>query len=239
LAILLERHLAFSEGQMSTDGLEQLDASVMRNGSEPRIVVASSIRLYREGLAASLARDGRLQLVAAVDLNEAVHTNAGLRPDAVVLDASTSAGLGVARDLKCADPALPVIGFGISETATDVIGCAEAGLAGFIDQNGSVDNLVAAVRDALKGEFKCSPKVTTILCARLARLAGHGGRSPASLTPRELEIAGMVAEGLSNKEIAQGLRIGPTTVKNHVHNILDKLNVRRRAAIASRVLDTG
>jgi DNA-binding NarL/FixJ family response regulator len=137
--------------------------------------------------------------------------------------------------LKCADSGLPVIGFGISESATDVIGCAEAGLAGFIDQTGSVDNLVAAVGDALRGEFKCSPRVTTILCARLARLADHGDRAPASLTPRELEIAGMVAEGLSNKEIAQGLRIGPTTVKNHVHNILDKLNVRRRAAIAVRV----
>jgi DNA-binding NarL/FixJ family response regulator len=77
--------------------------------------------------------------------------------------------------------------------------------------------------------------VTTILCNRLARLANRESQPHHSLTPRELEIAGMIAEGLSNKEIAKGLHIGPTTVKNHVHNILDKLNVRRRAAIANRV----
>jgi two-component system nitrate/nitrite response regulator NarL len=223
---------------MSVNGGGLFGAAASRIGASPRIIVTSCIRLYREGLAASLSRDGRLEVVAVVDLDEAVATAARLRPDAVVVDASTSRGLSLARRINAADPDLPVVGFGISEAAADVIGCAEAGLAGFIDQNGSVDTLVAVVSDALRGEFKCSPRVTTILCARLARLADHGSRAPTSLTPRELEIAGMVAEGLSNKEIAQGLHIGPTTVKNHVHNILDKLNVRRRAAIAGRVAET-
>ena len=220
---------------MITNGLKKRLETGSPGGVGPRIVVASSILLYREGLAASLARDRRLRVLAAVDLGEIVAVAAQLGPDAVVLDASTAAGLGVARDLKSVQPTLPIIGFGISESASDVISCAEAGLAGFIDHEGSVDDLVGAVADALRGEFKCSPRVTTILCARLARLAGRGSDASASLTPRELEIASMVAEGMSNKEIAQGLRIGLTTVKNHVHNILDKLNVRRRAAIAVRV----
>ena len=223
---------------MSTGARDQLGSLLAHAATGPRIIVASSILLYREGLAASLVRDGRLKVLAAVDLSETVDAAERLRPDAVVVDASTAAGLCIARTMKCEAPALPVLGFGISESAADVISCAEAGLAGFIDQDGSVDNLVTMVGDALRGEFKCSPRVTKILCARLARLADHGGRQPASLTPRELEIAGMVAEGLSNKEIAQGLRIGPTTVKNHVHNILDKLNVRRRAAIAVRVAES-
>jgi DNA-binding NarL/FixJ family response regulator len=220
------------------DGREQLDVTAWRGQTAPRIVVAGGILLYREGLAASLARDGRLDVVAVVDLTDAVATASRLLPDAIVLDASTEEGLSLARRLKCTNPELPVVGFGIAERPADVIGCAEAGLAGFIDQNGSVDALVAVIFDALRGEFNCSPRVTTILCARLSRLADRGHREPAVLTPRELEIAGLVAEGLSNKEIAQGLRIGPTTVKNHVHNILDKLNVRRRAAIAVRVADS-
>lgn len=224
---------------MSVNGGEQRGVVVDRNGRSPHIIISSSIRLYREGLAASLKRDGRLHVVAVVSLDEAEETVLRLAPDALVLDASTSDGLALARQIKCADQTLPVVGFGISESSTDVIRCAEAGIAGFIDQNGSVDSLVAVVCDALRGEFRCSPRVTTILCAHVARLADHENRATSSLTPRELEIAGLVAEGMSNKEIAQGLHIGPTTVKNHVHNILDKLNVRRRAAIAGRVADSG
>ncbi|HUE78375.1 MAG TPA: response regulator transcription factor [Sphingomicrobium sp.] len=220
---------------MSVDGREFCDAALVQNGNSPRIVVASGILLYREGLAASLARDSRLEVVAVTDLSETLAAVTFTRPDAVVLDAATAEGLALARRLKNADPTLPLVGFGISESAADVIGCAEAGVIGFVDQNGSIDALVRVVSDALRGEFTCSPRVATILCARLARLADRGSEASPSLTPREHEIAGMVAEGMSNKEIAQGLRIGPTTVKNHVHNILDKLQVRRRAAIASRV----
>jgi DNA-binding NarL/FixJ family response regulator len=205
-----------------------------------RIVIASNILLYREGLAASVTRDGRLTVVGQSDLHSAPDLACALQPDALVLDASKEDGLALARQMKSVAPGLPLVGFGVSGSATDVIGCAEAGLAGFIDQEGSINALVNVVAGAVRGEFSCSPKVTSILCTRLARLADRAGLAvTSSLTPRERQIAGMVAEGMSNKEIAQGLRIGPATVKNHVHNILDKLHVRRRAAIASRVLDTG
>lgn len=221
---------------MSRDGGERGS----RDLSAPlRIVIASSILLYREGLAASVTRDGRLAVVGQADLNSAPDLAFQLGPDALVLDASTADGLALARQMKIVAPDLPLVGFGICGSATDVIGCAEAGLAGFIDQEGSINALVKVVIDAVRGEFSCSPKVTTILCTRLARLAERGAANSSSLTPRERQIAGMVAEGMSNKEIALGLSIGPATVKNHVHNILDKLNVRRRAAIASRVFAAG
>jgi len=131
-----------------------------------------------------------------------------------------------------------LVGFGISGSASEVIDCAESGLAGFIDQDRSIDDLVRTVAEAVRGEFSCSPQVTSILCSRLARLAESSSAVTTALTPREREIAAMVADGLSNKEIAQGLKIGPATVKNHVHSILDKLKVKRRAAIAGRVLET-
>ena len=200
-----------------------------------RIIVASNIRLYREGLAASVAVDGRVEVAALTDLEEALKAAVRLEVDAVVLDASTADGRALARRAKASNPELPMVGFGISDSAADVIACAESGLVGFIGQDGSVEALVTAVTEAARGEFSCSPRITTILCSRLARLANRSAPAGNSLTPREMEIAGMIAEGFSNKEIAQGLRIGPATVKNHVHNILDKLHVRRRSAIAGRM----
>jgi DNA-binding NarL/FixJ family response regulator len=202
-------------------------------------MIVSSVLLYREGLAASLAADGRLAVVSSIDPEQATAQATALRPDAVVFDASGEEALAMARRLKRLDERIVLVGFGNSNSARDVVACAEAGLAGFIDENGSIDSLVQAIVGALHGEFRCAPRVTAILCQRLASLASREpteatqGRS--SLTPRELEIASLVSEGLSNKEIALGLRIGPATVKNHVHNILDKLGVRRRAAIAAKV----
>lgn len=145
----------------------------------------------------------------------------------------------MARELKRTDHNIVLVGFGISETAAAAVACVEAGLAGFIDEDGSIDALVNTTLSALRGEFHCSPRVTAHLCKRLAALANANTAglltAAHSLTPRERQIASLVSNGLSNKEIALGLRIGPATVKNHVHNILDKLGVRRRAAIAARV----
>jgi DNA-binding NarL/FixJ family response regulator len=72
--------------------------------------------------------------------------------------------------------------------------------------------------------------VSALMCERLARLSS-GGQQPEALTRREREVAVLIGEGLSNKEIAKDLSIGPSTVKNHVHNILEKLRVRRRSAV--------
>jgi two-component system, NarL family, nitrate/nitrite response regulator NarL len=89
------------------------------------------------------------------------------------------------------------------------------------------------VRRARAGELGCSPQLAALMCRRLAVLAGRPAGS--ALSPRERQVARLVADGLSNKEIAQKLAIGPATVKNHVHNILDKLALRRRSAIAGQL----
>jgi len=207
-------------------------------GTGLSVVIASNILLYRDGLAASIKGDGRLTVLAQTDLDGAGKAALRLNPDALVLDASTANGRGLARHMKNVMPSLPLVGFGISGSASEVIDCAESGLAGFIDQDRSIDDLVRTVAEAVRGEFSCSPQVTSILCSRLARLAESSSAVTTALTPREREIAAMVADGLSNKEIAQGLKIGPATLKNHLHSILDKLKVKRRAAIAGRVLET-
>jgi len=89
----------------------------------------------------------------------------------------------------------------------------------------------------VRGEAVCSPRVAGALLRRIAALAtdGRSDRVPAHLTKREREIMGLIDEGLSNKEIAKRLRIEVATVKNHVHNILEKLQVHRRGEAAARV----
>jgi len=203
------------------------------------VVIVSDVLLYREGLAASLARDGRLEVIALLGESDAPEALDELSPDALLLDASLDRGLALARRIRSDFPELRVVGFGIAGGAASLVACAESGLAAFVDCNGTVAELVTAVHGALRGELSCSPKVTAMMCDRLASLAGATSENGEPLTRREREVAALVAEGLSNKEIAIDLRIGPATVKNHVHNILDKLKVRRRAAIAARMRERG
>jgi DNA-binding NarL/FixJ family response regulator len=215
-------------------------SSVVSNpesGDRPRVVVVSDVRLYRDGLAASLARDGGLEGAAALPAAGAPAASAALAPDAVLLEASTDGALALARRIRAASASTRLVGFGIAGGADDYLACAEAGLAAFVDSNGTVAELVEAVASAIRGELNCSPRTAALLCDRLASLTDAKERHPATepLTRRERQVAALVAEGLSNKEIASDLRIGPATVKNHVHNILDKLRVRRRAAVAAQL----
>ncbi len=204
---------------------------------QPRVLVVSDVLLYREGVASGLASAGMLLVVGAAGGHEALVAMTSDPADAVVIDASTPDILGVARLLRLTWPRVPVIGFGIGNDATG-LACAEAGLTGFVGRDGTLAELAVAVERALAGEVGCSPHFAALLCQRVATLACGGGNSadaPSPLTRRERQIAELVADGLSNKEIAIELRIGPATVKNHIHNILEKLDVPRRGAIGSRL----
>ena len=132
---------------------------------------------------------------------------------------------------------IPLVAIGIADSDTEVIACAERGFAGYVTRDGCVDELVATIRGAAKGELTCSPRIAGTLMRRLGALAAelHPAASMARLTRREREIAALMRQDLSNKEIATLLRIEVATVKNHVHNVLDKLQVHRRSD-AARVL---
>jgi two-component system nitrate/nitrite response regulator NarL len=201
-------------------------------GGTIRVLVVSDVLLYREGVARGLAQLGRLSIIGSLTGNEAVTAMASIAMDAILLDASTTESLVVARQLRAVRPELPVIGFGIGSAATSVA-CAEAGLIGFVGRDGTLAELQQAVEQAMAGEVGCAPQLVAMLCRRVAALAGTSVDLPTALTRREREIAALAAEGLSNKEIAIELRIGPATVKNHIHNILEKLQIRRRGAIGA------
>ena len=201
----------------------------------PKIVIVSDVLLYREGLAASLARDGRLEVTDLVTSPDALPAISRDCPDVVLLDGAISDCLGLARRIRANLSGILLVGFGISGGADRMVDCAESGLAAFIDCNGNVDQLVEAVVAALRGELACSPVVAALMCERLASLSQSGSHHVSVLTRREREVAALIGQGLSNKEIASDLRIGPATVKNHVHSILEKLNVKRRSAIVQQL----
>jgi DNA-binding NarL/FixJ family response regulator len=208
-------------------------AITARAGGAIRVLVVSDVLLYREGIAHGLAQLGRLTIVGALSGAEAGATLASGDVDAILLDASGPESLLLARQLRASRADLPIVGFGIGNAATSVA-CAEAGLIGFVGRDGTLAELQRAVEQAIAGEVGCSPKLVAMLCRRVAALSGTAApAAAASLTRRERQISALVSEGLSNKEIAIELRIGPATVKNHIHNILEKLQVRRRGAIGT------
>jgi two-component system, NarL family, nitrate/nitrite response regulator NarL len=206
---------------------------------KPSALIVSDVRLYREGLAMTLRSRSDLMLAGTADsLKSAVELIGSLEPTIVLLDTGMPRGLEIARALVRAAPRTKVVAVAVSDDSADVVACAEAGIAGYVSRDGSVEDVVAAIHDVVRGEFSCPPRMISTLFKRLASLAPHHSDSNGDdgfLTKREIEIVSLIDEGLSNKEIGGRLRIGTPTVKNHVHHILEKLHVRRRGQAAAAV----
>src|SRR5262245_26085623 len=172
----------------------------------------------------------------ASGVDEAVRALREHEPDVVLIDMAIPDNTWVVRALVAAVPGTRVVALAVPEVEREVLACAEAGVAGYVTRDGSLEDVVAAVESAARGELLCSPRMAATLFQRVATLALE--RSPESiesrLTTRELEILDLIDQGLSNKEIARRLTIELSTVKNHVHNILEKLNVSRRSEAAAR-----
>ena len=203
-----------------------------------RILVVTDIRLYRDGLAELLARRAWLAVVGTADSRAtAVAEARALSPDVILVDQAMPDGGAVIQDLRAVVPLPKVLVLGVAETEGDVIACAEAGASGYVGREASFDDLVAAVESAGRGELLCSPRAAASLMRRVAlRAAGNSeSGSVGRLTIREGQIVRLIEQGLSNKEIASRLGIEVATVKNHVHNVLEKLHVHRRAEAATRL----
>jgi DNA-binding NarL/FixJ family response regulator len=158
-----------------------------------------------------------------------------LAPDATLLDLTTSDSLAVMRRLANEVPESRVVALAVPEDEAAVIACAEAGVAAFLTRDQSVEDLLETLASVARGEARVSPKLAAMLLRRVTALAAERPAPPgqhsrrARLTRREHQVLRLLDEGLSNKEIAQRLCIELPTVKNHVHRILEKLAVHRRA----------
>jgi two-component system nitrate/nitrite response regulator NarL len=206
-----------------------------------RIIVISSIRLYRDGLAWALSQ--------LEDVAEVLSYSDGAQgfwddrqssswpesdPLIVLLDMSALGSTATARLIGRKVPMARIVALAVPETEPHVLACAEVGVVGYVPREGSIDDLVSVVRLAARGEARCSPVIVGGLLRRVAALSKDkvAHNVLRQLTTRELEIADHIAVGMSNRAIATRLSIELCTVKNHVHNILEKLGAAGRGEIA-------
>jgi two-component system nitrate/nitrite response regulator NarL len=202
------------------------------------VLVVAGIRLYSEGLTLALERTAHIRAVGTTaSLDQLTARLLELRPTLVLLDIGAPDGTTMIRTILDASPGSRVIALGMGESESEIIAFAEAGIAGYVAREGSISDLVATIDSIVRGELLCPPWVAGTLLPRVAALAADRRPPPsrARLSRRELEVVELIDEGLSNREIANRLCIELATVKNHVHNILEKLHVRRRSDAAAWV----
>ncbi|MEJ2503426.1 MAG: response regulator transcription factor, partial [Gemmatimonadota bacterium] len=189
------------------------------------VVVASGIRFYREGLIELLkARDDIEIAGAASDLLDVGLAPPGADP----------------RDVVDALGDTTVIVIALPGGAVSVIPWVEAGAAGYVAADAGVAELLEVMDSVRRGEARCSPAVAGHLFERVSRLARMvdtgplpAGAAPEQLTPRERQVARLMAKGLSNKRISRQLGIKVATTKNHVHHVLQKLCLEGRGEVAA------
>jgi DNA-binding NarL/FixJ family response regulator len=205
--------------------------------------IVSEVRPYREALALALGRTGQIRVVgSAAHPADAVCDMATVHPDVVLLDLAGADGPDWAREIGAVSPQVRLIVLGLQEAEHDVIAWAEAGVSGYVGREAGLDNLIAAIEAVARGEAPCPGRATAMLLRRIAAgpqaamAAWERGRL---LTIREREIVRLMGQGLSNQQIARCLYIALPTVKNHVHNILEKLGVHRRSDAVQTVRQAG
>ena len=204
--------------------------------NEPiRLFITDDNRLLREGLVSMLAEQEDIVVVgAAATGRKAIDQIKDLHPEVALIDIGMPGkdGIEVTQALRRDAPEVKVIILGMPDETDEIMACIEAGAAGYVLKEATFDSLVDTIRSVHRDESFCSPRMAASLFSRIAELAGERvlkiPPSSVKLTPREVEIINKIADGLSNKEIAQQLAIETQTVKNHIHNILDKLQLHNR-----------
>lgn len=199
-----------------------------------RIFIADDNRLLREGLVSMLVEQPDIVVIGkAPNGSDALEQLKRLCPDVALIDIGMpdKDGIELTQALHKDAPKVKVIILGMIDLTEEIMQCIEAGAAGYVLKEASFDYLVETIRSVYRGESFCSPQLTASLFSRIAELANEKipkNQNDIKLTARELEVIHLIAEGLPNKAIAQRLFIETQTVKNHVHNILDKLQLQNR-----------
>lgn len=212
-----------------------------------RLLIAHGDKLSRAGLRALLDDEADIAVVGSTgDGEEAIALAREIRPDALLVDAALPGIDGVESTRRIvADPdisGVAVVMLGDSDRDDEVLAALRAGATGFLPHDTEPGALVRALRAVAAGEAALSPGVVRRMISELVSWPDPGLPGPEQLdelTPREREVMGLVAGGLSNEEIAEHLVISQATAKTHVSRTLYKLHARNRAQLVTLAYETG
>ena len=203
-----------------------------------RVLLADPHALFRRGVRLVLEAEADIEVVAETgDGVDAVDRIIELVPDLVLIDVRlpSVSGIEATRRVRALVPGVKIAVLTVSESEEDLFAAVRAGATGYLLKEVSIEELPGAVRALAAGQSLISPAMTSKLLAEFNSLSrrveeqhGNGPR----LSDRELEVLRLVARGLTNKDIAAELVIAENTVKNHVRNILEKLQLRSRMEAA-------
>ena len=209
-----------------------------------RILLIEDNRILRDGIKAMINKQADLRVVAATggnhDTLQQVRTS---KPHVVLIDLGlrNENGVHVVTVLTKELPQVKVIGMGLIPSQQDIVEFVEAGAAGFILKDATVADVLDTIRSVARGAKVLPPLLTGSLFTHVVNHAlTRGKRSLASavrMTKREREVIVLIAEGLSNKEIASRLNLSTYTVKSHIHNILEKMALHSRLEIAAHTYE--
>jgi len=199
-----------------------------------RIVIADDHVLVRQGIRAFLETYADLAIVGeADDAKSAAAVCAEQKPDVALVDlVMPGGGIAATRDIRTASPDTAIVLLTSFEDAQQILAAVQAGALSCLLKDVDADGLADTLRKAAQGEAVLHPRVAAHLVEALRRGKIPGAHSLESLSQREHEVLGLIAEGMSNLQIAEKLGIGEKTVKTHVRSILAKLDVSDRTQAA-------
>jgi DNA-binding NarL/FixJ family response regulator len=203
------------------------------------VVLIDDNRLLRDGLSSLLSAQGFSVVATARNGQEALREIARVRPQLALLDSALGdrEGPQFVQEMRRKHPATKLIVMGLLPAEAEFVEYIKAGVAGFILKDATIDVFVATIMAVADGEHVLPTPLTSSLFSHVAAQARARGRRGAKaavrMTVRERQVIGAIADGLSNKEIADRLHVATHTVKSHVHNILEKLALHTRLEVAA------
>ncbi len=220
-------------------------------GDAIRVMICDDHALFRRGLVMVLESEDGIEVVGeAEDGEQAIARVEDLAPDVVLMDVRMPrvSGIEATRAIAERMPAAKILMLTVSDEEEDLYDAIKAGATGYLLKEISIEEVATAIRAVVGGQSLISPSMASKLLTEFTSLTKRADERQAVPTPRltdrELEVLKLVAEGMSNREIAVELFISENTVKNHVRNILEKLHLHSRMeavvyAVREKLLDLG
>jgi DNA-binding NarL/FixJ family response regulator len=205
-----------------------------------RVVAADDQRVVRDGLAMLLGLLPGVEVVGtAVDGEQALAMAAELRPDVILMDLRMPRVDGVEATRRLRGSGVKVVVLTTYADDRSVLEALRAGAVGYLTKDASAEEIQQALERVTSGQVALDPEVQRLLVGAVADGTRPAGQLPDGLTPREAEVLSLIAEGLSNTEIAARLVVSEATVKSHINHLLPKIGARDRAQAVSYAYRTG